>query len=128
MLVDFNISKVWSNRKGDKSKTTFLTQISTPLHAAPEVIMGSGYTEAIDVWGIGLIGYLLLGGSIDSLDMHTVSKTQRCKKFQEFVQKSSLVSDQMKAFIHQCLEENPDERIRSSDCCFSFPTELADSY
>lgn len=60
-LLDFNISSRNISKKftEDQDTDVFYTQISTPKYAAPELSSGAGYTQAIDLWGIGIIGYLL---------------------------------------------------------------------
>ncbi len=51
-LIDFGTAKEITDR------TT--TIIGTPHYMAPEVIIGEGYTFAIDYWSVGKIGSLLL--------------------------------------------------------------------
>lgn len=74
MLIDFNISKKGKDIHYDqvnddvkhkhKFKYRFLTQVSTPLYAAPEIVNRSLYTESVDIWGAGVILYLVLFGKI----------------------------------------------------------------
>jgi serine/threonine protein kinase len=47
-----------------KFKYRFLTQVSTPLYAAPEIVNRSLYTESVDIWGAGVILYLMMFGDI----------------------------------------------------------------
>jgi len=59
-VLDFNISKKLKNTQEDIIRDeVFYTQVSTPKYSAPEIASKSGYTSAIDIWGIGIIGYLL---------------------------------------------------------------------
>mmetsp|Transcript_14422 Transcript_14422/g.16661 ORF Transcript_14422/g.16661 Transcript_14422/m.16661 type:complete len:122 (-) Transcript_14422:203-568(-) len=66
-LIDFNISKVWNDEtKEVKAETPlFLTQASTPIFAAPEVFQGNGYDQSVDMWGIGMMIFVLCGGVVD---------------------------------------------------------------
>lgn len=72
MLIDFNISKkgktIYKDEKDTKwkykFKYRFLTQVSTPLYAAPELVNHWLYTESIDIWGAGVILYLMVFGDI----------------------------------------------------------------
>jgi calcium-dependent protein kinase len=47
--------------KHNKAKRMFLTTCGTAYYMAPEVIEG-GYTEACDLWAIGVITFMLLTG------------------------------------------------------------------
>jgi len=38
------------------------TQIGTPCYIAPEIILCDGYDKEVDMWGIGIITYMLLAG------------------------------------------------------------------
>lgn len=63
-LIDFNISKkgkMITNNASEtdhklkhKFKYRFLTQVSTPLYAAPEIANHTLYTESVDIYLLGL--------------------------------------------------------------------------
>ena len=58
-LVDFGISAEFQIRNSDEGNRTFkarfFTQICSPLYAAPEIKNGECYSEAVDIWGIGIV-------------------------------------------------------------------------
>lgn len=54
-MIDFGLSR--HMKQGEKRQDA----VGTPYTVAPEVIKGS-YTEICDIWGIGVIAYLLLSG------------------------------------------------------------------
>ena len=54
-LVDFGLAKRVTGK-------TF-TYCGTTHYMAPEVIMGKGYTEAVDFWALGAIIYEMLCGT-----------------------------------------------------------------
>lgn len=58
-LIDLNISKAmkdscYSDDEENKFKSIFLTQICSPMYAAPELSLKDFYSESIDIWGIGI--------------------------------------------------------------------------
>jgi len=55
-LADFGLSKVM------EAAAVLETQCGTPGYVAPEVLMGEGYDEKVDIWSIGVIMYILLCG------------------------------------------------------------------
>lgn len=38
------------------------TRTGTVYYSAPEMFQGVGFNEKIDIWSIGIIGYLLMTG------------------------------------------------------------------
>ena len=62
-LIDFNISKKGKESKDqNKFSKRFLTQISSPRFAAPEVKSTDYYTESVDIWGIGVVFVAMIFG------------------------------------------------------------------
>merc|ERR1712000_4200 len=57
-VTDFGLSKVMEN-----SSTVLQTQCGTPAYVAPEVLLGEGYGPEVDMWGAGVIMYIILSGT-----------------------------------------------------------------
>jgi len=56
-IASFEISTI------QQKENKILTSIGTPCYIAPEVILSEeGYDKAVDMWGIGIITYILLAG------------------------------------------------------------------
>jgi calcium-dependent protein kinase len=56
-LIDFGLSKRFEPGKPVKTKA------GTPNYLAPEVMIGKGYNEKVDIWSIGVIAYMMLSGT-----------------------------------------------------------------
>jgi serine/threonine protein kinase len=121
-LIDFNISKKdkntnINNKTNEKfSSVTFLTQISSPLYAAPELKKGRTYTESIDIWGIGIIMFTLLYGNIQQ---HKTSfpgdDIENHELFVEVIDCSDLFSEDIKNLLKSLLAEEPHLRPSADD-------------
>lgn len=53
-IADFGFSK--------QSDEMMQTRLGSPSYVAPEIIKGTPYTKAVDMWSMGVIMYVLLGG------------------------------------------------------------------
>lgn len=69
-IIDFNVSQLIDAEKHilpegeSKFKYSLFTKTGTPLYSAPELHTAFRYTEAIDIWGVGIVLYLLLSGEV----------------------------------------------------------------
>jgi len=55
-IADFGLSKIM------EAQSVLQTACGTPGYVAPEVLIGEGYNQEVDVWSIGVIMYILLCG------------------------------------------------------------------
>jgi len=55
-IADFGLSKIM------EAQSILQTACGTPGYVAPEVLIGEGYNQEVDVWSIGVIMYILLCG------------------------------------------------------------------
>lgn len=58
-VIDFGISKKTFQRG---SRRDMLTIIGTSQYLAPEILLGGGYDERVDLWSIGVTLYQLVAG------------------------------------------------------------------
>jgi calcium/calmodulin-dependent protein kinase I len=55
-LTDFGLAKIMT------SDALLKTACGTPNYVAPELLLNKGYTEAVDMWSVGVMLYILLCG------------------------------------------------------------------
>ena len=92
-------------------------QCGTPFFVAPEVLMRSPYDQQSDMWSVGVIMYLLLGG-----DLPFMGRTQK-ELFRSIVlgkydfpeESWSHVSDDARDLVKKLLVTDPSERLTSRD-------------
>ena len=113
-LIDFNISKSFTSQSFEsecKFKSVLFTQISSPLYCAPELKEHTGYSESIDIWGVGTIAFTLLFGTFTSYSFNK-SKTvvDRIDQIKEIISNQTNISDECKHFMYSVFENNPNER------------------
>ncbi|CAK89255.1 unnamed protein product (macronuclear) [Paramecium tetraurelia] len=70
-LIDFGVSKRFKYRD---AFTEMWTATGTILYQAPEVFLGGGYDEKVDIWSIGIILYQLLCSTLPFY-AETISET-----------------------------------------------------
>lgn len=56
-LTDFGLCEV-----KESHNTYFYDEVGTPRYTAPELLKRKGYNESVDVWGLGVIFFMLLTG------------------------------------------------------------------
>lgn len=82
-----------------------MTACGSPQYVSPEVLLGTGYDSAVDIWSSGVIAYALLGGYTPFYGQDQPSLFQQIIKMDvEFdPQYWSEISDTAKDFILRCL-------------------------
>jgi len=105
-LTDFGLSKSIA-----LSPTAFMrTQCGTPTYVAPEVVEGVGYTQAVDLWSLGVILYLLLSCQYPFIG-ESLAEIHRKIVESEFEWPSDVVlSSEVKDLISHLLKTKPEER------------------
>ncbi len=104
-LIDFGLSAFFKDRE------ILNRSVGTPYYVAPEVLRGQ-YTNACDVWSLGVIAYMLVSGIAPfwgRTDQEIFKKVKNgIWSFDAKIFKS--VSPQAKGFIKSCLNINDRER------------------
>ena len=55
-IGDFGFAK-WKSRD-----EMMVTRLGSPSYVAPEILRGQAYSKAVDMWSMGVITYIILGG------------------------------------------------------------------
>lgn len=114
-LIDFGLSNAFV--KGEKMRRA----VGTPYTMAPEVYSSHGYSEKADLWGIGVIAFMLLSGELpfDGSDEAEIQAKARKGQLNFDTPRWRRVSDDGKAFIEHCLVVNPMLRWTAQDALHS---------
>jgi len=106
-IADFGLSKIFQDNE------PLMTSCGTPSYVAPEVLMCESYDKAVDLWGVGIVTYILLAGyppfygKDDTVIFDKIAKVEY--NFNDETWNS--VSDLAKDFIKHLLTRNPKERF-----------------
>jgi len=108
-IADFGLSKIFGGEKGEELQTS----CGTPGYVAPEVLMCESYDKSVDMWGIGIITYILLAGYPP---FYADNDTQLFEKIMnaeyDFDDECwDDVSDLAKDFIQHLLVKEPENRF-----------------
>lgn len=108
-LTDFGLCAIREN-----SHEYFYNEVGTSRYNAPELLNGEGYNESVDVWGIGVILFLLLTGKypFDGSERKTIFRRIRKKRID--YDKYDLTDDEVH-LLKRLLCKNPRYRIQLDD-------------
>lgn len=110
-LADFGFAK-----KCPKEKCLH-TQCGTPGYVAPEILSGVAYDTQADIWSLGVIVYILLGGYPPFIEKHQKKLFQRIKRgeYEFHPQYWNAVSGGAKKLITRMLTVDPSQRITAKE-------------
>ena len=99
------------------TKNCLRTQCGTPGYVAPEILEGRLYDTQSDMWSLGVIVYILLGGYPPFIEQNQRELFRRIRKGQyEFHPEYwGQVSDDAKALIRSLLTVDPAKRSTAVD-------------
>jgi len=108
-LCDFGLSIFQTD-----IKCTLKPQVGSPYYMAPEIIRQSNYTTKCDIWGVGIIFFMLLAGKMP------FKATTLETLFQEIASEAPIsfedeiweaISVQTKELVRSFLEKDPNRRL-----------------
>eukprot|EP00826_Nyctotherus_ovalis_P024936 TRINITY_DN1924_c0_g1_i1.p1 TRINITY_DN1924_c0_g1~~TRINITY_DN1924_c0_g1_i1.p1 ORF type:complete len:511 (-),score=154.05 TRINITY_DN1924_c0_g1_i1:187-1719(-) len=109
-IIDFGLSTKFISENSMKDI------VGTPFYVAPEVLQGV-YTNACDVWSLGVVLYTMLNGKppFTGTSSEVLSKVSKAAVF--FPEKNwSNISTDAKDFILKMLERDPEKRLTAKQC------------
>jgi len=108
-IADFGFAKKVT------SSECLLTQCGTPGYVAPEILHGVPYGTKADMWSLGVIAYILLGGYPPFIEQNQRELFKKIKKGQyEFhVEYWGQISGDAKDLISSLLTTDPKRRLTS---------------
>jgi calcium/calmodulin-dependent protein kinase I len=115
-VADFGLSKEFATESLE-------TMVGTPDYVAPEVLRNKGYTNAVDIWYIGVITYVLLCGSppFYGSEEKEVYLKILAADFKYFSPDWDTISNEAKTFINCLLVLSPTRRPTAAQCLDDAP-------
>jgi tetratricopeptide (TPR) repeat protein len=120
VLLDFGIAKLLEAKPGgDRTRTHAIT----PAYASPEQLRGEPVTTAADIFGLGLILYVLLGGDVASRSDPVKSATTTVDSASEAARRSAdpaarafapMVRGDLDAIVRLATRIDPNRRYASA--------------
>ncbi|KAG2470209.1 serine/threonine-protein kinase H1 homolog [Polypterus senegalus] len=112
MITDFGLAS--TRKKGDEC--LMKTTCGTPEYIAPEILIRKPYTNAVDMWAVGVISYILLSGTMPFEDDNRTRLYRQILKgkYSYSGEPWPSVSNLAKDFIDRVLTVDPNERMSAS--------------
>jgi serine/threonine protein kinase len=105
-------------QSGDKEVDLLvMTPCGTPGYTSPEVLMGRSYGISCDVWSVGIILYILLGGYPPFHDHNHSKLFKKIKRGKVVFHQAywANISGEVKDLIQRMLIVDPNDRVTAKD-------------
>jgi len=111
-VADFGLSKMFNT--GDD----LISQCGSPTYVAPEVLMAKPYTEAVDMWAIGVVTFVILTGCFPFFEEgHNYSLLyQKIINVEYSFPEDPPLSKEANDFIKRLLAKDPAARLTPEQC------------
>jgi len=123
-IADFGFAKKAPNQE------CLLTQCGTPGYVAPEILRGVPYGAKADMWSLGVITYILIGGYPPFIEQNQRELFKKIKRGQyEFhVEYWGQISREAKDLIGSLLTVDPKRRLTAREALMDSWVTGSDSY
>jgi len=111
-VADFGLSKMFTTGED------LISQCGSPTYVAPEVLMARPYTEAVDIWAIGVVTFVLLTGCFPFYE----DKGCYTALYQKIINVDYTFPDDVplskeaKDFVRKLLVKDPANRLTPNQC------------
>jgi calcium/calmodulin-dependent protein kinase I len=111
-VTDFGLSKIMVNQQ-----TLLRTQCGTPAYVAPEVLFGEGYGPEVDMWGCGVIIFIILSGTTPFHADNNAELFEQIMNGDYTFHPTTWegVSEEAKDLVRKCLTVDPKKRVTARD-------------
>lgn len=98
-----------------------MTQCGTPGYVAPEILHGVSYGTKADMWSLGVIAYILLGGYPPFIEQNQRELFKKIKRgmYEFHPEYWGGISPQAKDMISRLLTVDPQKRITATEALSS---------
>jgi serine/threonine protein kinase len=103
-LIDFGLSRAFS-----ETENQFTTPCGSPPYLAPEIITEGSYTQAADVWSLGIVLYALATANLPFYDDNITTLCRQIISCEVHYPMS--LGDDLADLLHRMLCRDPAERI-----------------
>jgi len=109
-IADFGFAKRCPKPK------SLTTQCGTPGYVAPEILEGTPYDTQSDMWSLGVIAYILLGGYPPFIEQNQKELFRKIRKgdYEFHDEYWGQVSKDAKSLISSLLTVSPDKRLTAA--------------
>jgi calcium/calmodulin-dependent protein kinase I len=110
-LADFGLAKMFNGEE------ELMTSCGTPGYVAPEVLLCESYDKGVDMWGIGIITFILLAGYPPFYAEDDTAMFERIMNCDYDFEDECWddVSDVAKDFIQKLLVKDPEQRLNAEE-------------
>jgi len=111
-VADFGLSKIFTTGED------LISQCGSPTYVAPEVLLAKPYTEAVDMWAIGVITFVILTGCFPFFEegRNYSLLYQKIINVDYTFPEDSPLSREAKDFIRKLLVRDPNARLTPKQC------------
>jgi len=110
-IADFGFAKKVT------SEECLLTQCGTPGYVAPEILRGVPYGQKADMWSLGVIAYILIGGYPPFIEQNQRELFRKIKRgsYEFHVEYWGQISREAKDLIASLLTVDPKRRLTAAE-------------